>query len=724
LTGLNEKQKEAVEATEGAVLVLAGAGSGKTRVLTERVANLVTNKGVAPWNILANTFTNKAAQEMRDRIEAAADVFINDMWIGTFHSMCVRMLRRYADHIGYSRNFLIYDTDDTVRVIKKILEEYGLKDDKAYAERAVKNLISKYKNDSTTLDFEAYVEERNPFISEFAGKIFERYKETLKRQDAMDFDDLLLNALLLLETDGGAREYYQHKFRYILVDEYQDTNMVQYKLVKILAEEYGNLFVVGDDDQSIYAFRGANIRNILEFEKDFPGAKVIRLEQNYRSDKKILDVANCIIKNNDGRKGKTLWSAIETGEKPVVYSAASEFEEAEKIAREVQAMVAKGEANYSDIAVLYRIHTLSRVLEEKLRIYAIPYRIYGGVSFYDRKEIKDMVAYLTIVANPAADLPLTRIINTPKRAIGNSKVAALITLADLNGLSLIDTMKQIHQLTSDKALQKKCDEFMDLYLRISEDYEELSVHEVLERIYEQTGYKKMLMEENTIEAEGRMENIEELINSAYNHDNEEGATLHTFLESIALITDLDTMDDTGGVTLMTMHAAKGLEFDTVFIAGMDENIFPSRRSVDEDNVEEERRLCYVAVTRAKKHLYILNSQMRMLYGRTQPSVRSRFIDEIDENLVVLEGKAARPAIRKKTEEQKPLFTGSVSIPKAKPQKIVDDYSVGMHVLHKSFGTGEIKEIMGKGDSRVALVDFDNAGEKKMFLAFAALEVVS
>ncbi len=723
MQGLNDRQKKAVETITGAVLVLAGAGSGKTRVLTERVAYLINEKRVAPWQILAITFTNKAAQEMRERISGVVDVDMRDMWISTFHAMCVRMLRRYAEHIGYTKSFLIYDTDDTLRLMKKILEKMGLKENKTYSDRYMKNLISKYKNDSTSLDFGQYAEEKNPFVADHAEEIYEEYTQELKRQNAMDFDDLLLNTLLLLETDEEARGYYQHKFQYILVDEYQDTNMVQYKLIKLLSEGYGNIFVVGDDDQSIYAFRGANIRNILEFEKDFPGAVVIRLEQNYRSDKKILDVANCVIKNNAGRKGKTLWSEINECEKPVLYAANSEYEEAETIAREIQRLSDDG-MRYSDMAILYRIHTLSRILEEKLRLYAIPYRIYGGISFYERKEIKDMVAYLNIIANPAADLQLLRIINTPKRAIGAAKITELTEIAAYNGICILDVMQNANVFIADKTLNKKANEFIEMYGRMSEGYTEKSVHELLEQAYEISGYKKMLEDEQSPEAEARMENIAELINSAYTYDEEEGSSLEGFLQNIALITDLDSMDDQGGVTLMTMHAAKGLEFDAVFVAGMDENIFPSQRAIDEDNVEEERRLCYVAVTRARRKLYLLHSNMRTLYGRMQPSVPSRFLDEIDEDLLNYINKKQKPVLAAKAPQSKPsFFSGGFQLEKSKPQKVSGDYHVGTVVEHKSFGRGKVKTIMGEGDSQVAVVDFYEAGEKKMFLAFASLKIL-
>jgi len=719
---LNEKQREAVETTEGAVLVLAGAGSGKTRVLTQRVAHLINTGKAKPWEILSITFTNKAAAEMKERIEETVDFDIRDMWVSTFHSMCVRILRRFAESIGYTGNFLIYDTLDTQRVIKTVLEELNIKDDKTYGDKYMRNLISRYKNDNVTRDFGAYAEEVNPFIAEYAGEIFERYEIKMKRQNAMDFDDLLLNTYQVLEKDGQARDYYQKKFKYILVDEYQDTNMVQYKLVKILAQGHGNIFVVGDDDQSIYAFRGATIRNILEFEKDYPGAKVIRLEQNYRSDKRILDVANCIISNNEGRKGKTLWSDISDGQRPIVYMAKNEVDEATRIAQDIQQAVTQLDVEYKDIAVLYRVHTLSRVLEEKLRMYSIPYRVYGGTSFYGRKEIKDMVAYLNLIVNPAADTQLLRVINSPKRGIGDAKVMMLGDIAESHGIPMLEVIKNSDVLVADKALKKKADEFNALYEAISDGYESMSVPDIIERAYIATGYKRMLEDENTPEAKMRMENVEELINSAYPQEGAEEESLESFLQNITLITDLDSMDEQGGVTLMTMHAAKGLEFDVVYIAGMDENIFPSRRSLEEDNLEEERRLCYVAVTRAKKKLYMLYSQVRSLYGRLQPSTKSRFLDEVDAELLD-DLTPVKTVTASMADEKKKFFSGGMKQEKITPKTVTGDFSEGTIVAHKLFGRGQIKSIMGEGDSRVAVVDFETAGQKKMFLAFASLDII-
>lgn len=718
---LNDRQMEAVNTTEGAVLVLAGAGSGKTRVLTQRVAHLLTAGKAKPWEILAITFTNKAAAEMKERIADTVDFDIRDMWVSTFHAMCVRMLRRYAEVLGYTSNFLIYDTLDTQRVIRGILEELNIKENKAYGEKYMRHLISRYKNMETTKDFGAWAADENPLVEEYAGAIYDRYIDIMQRQNAMDFDDLLLHTYAVLKNDVHAREYYQNKFKYILVDEYQDTNMIQYKLVHILAQGSGNLFVVGDDDQSIYAFRGADIRNILEFEKDYPGAKVIRLEQNYRSDKKILDVANSVIQNNEGRKGKTLWSDIEDGQKPIVYRAESERDEATRIVQDIQQMSQLG-VEYKDMAVLYRMHTLARVLEERLRMYSIPYRVYGGQSFYERKEIKDILSYLYLIVNPAADTQLLRIINVPKRGIGDAKVSALRTIAAADNISIMDVIKQADIKVADNTLKKKAREFAALYGELCAGYAELSVPELIDRVYVATGYKRMLEDEATPEAQMRMENVAELKNSAYTEEGEQ-RSLEDFLQNITLITDLDILDERGGVTLMTMHAAKGLEFDVVYIAGMEENIFPSQRAITEQNVEEERRLCYVAMTRAKKKLYLLHAQVRSLYGRLQPSMRSRFLDEVDQRLVN-DLSPVKESIKQQREAAAPasFFSGGIS-KKIQPQKVSGDFNIGTVVQHKTFGRGAIQEITGSGDSRVAVVNFDVAGRKKMFLAFASLEII-
>lgn len=737
-TKLNERQREAVKTTKGAVLVLAGAGSGKTRVLTERVSYILESNLAKPWEILCITFTNKAAAEMRERIENAlgTEYDSRDMWISTFHSMCARILRRYGDRLGYTRNFLIYDTLDTERIVKSILQDLNINTNKVYGEKYIKQLISSYKNGDTDLPFGVYAADENPLIAEYAQEIYDRYQETMSMQNAMDFDDLLLLTLKLLENDGEALNYYQSKFKYILVDEYQDTNVVQYKLIKMLSGVYGNIFAVGDDDQSIYGFRGATIRNILEFEKDFSGAVIIRLEQNYRSDSRILNIANEIIRNNKGRKGKELWSEINDGLKPGAYTAINEQDEATKIAQDIQQTVGNKNdssglnVDYKNIAILYRTHTLAHLLEDKLRIFSIPYKVYGGMSFYERREIKDILAYLNIIVNPIADAQLLRIINMPKRGIGASKITALRTLAESYNLPIMSIIEQADDLIADKVLRKKMKEFYELISKLKDNYQNMRVPDIISNVYELTGYKKMLEEEATTEAKMRMENVEEMINSAYTpleiiagvelDVGDEETPLENYLQNISLLTDMDNEDSDNSVTLMTVHAAKGLEFDVVYIAGMEEGLFPNKRSIDEDLVEEERRLCYVAVTRAKKKLYMLHAQNRMIYGKNEPCRRSRFLEEAGEDAV--EDFTPVKIVENKTEKKKAYFTGYKS-DEIKPHKVSSDFCEGAKVTHKSFGTGVILNVIGEGDTRVAVVDFEAVGQKKMFLAFAPLDLI-
>ena len=726
LTALNDRQREAVCAVEGPVLVLAGAGSGKTRVLTERVAYLVGEMGVHPLAILAITFTNKAAAEMRERIQKTLGRDVSDMWISTFHSMCVRILRISGKQIGYSSNFVIYDTDDSLRLIKQILEQLGLKEDKNYPPKLVRNIVSKYKNTSADRDIYDFTDKNYPMQSYRIADIYKMYCEEMLRQNAMDFDDLLLNTLRLLTNDEESRLYYQNRFRHVLVDEYQDTNTVQYRLTKILCGRYRNIFVVGDDDQSIYAFRGANIQNILNFEKDYPDAKVIRLEQNYRSDIKILNAANCVIKNNQGRTRKTLWSDISGGNKPRLFTAASERDEAEYIAREINARVRQG-GRYGDVAVLYRVHTLARVLEEKLRLYAVPYRVYGGISFYDRKEIKEMLAYLNLVANPASDVHFLRIINIPKRGIGAATVQKILNTAHEEGASCMDVVSNAAHYFEGQSFLKKIQEFARVMAELRETAEEEEVHGLIRDIYEKTGYREMLETEFPEDFQTRKENVEELINSAYEFEKNGGEGLIDYLQNIALITDLDSMDEQGGVTLMTIHAAKGLEFETVFVAGMEETLFPSRMAVEEGNVEEERRLCYVAITRAKMNLYLTNAMRRSYFGEYAMNPPSRFLGEIDENLVEYLSKPAQPAFAKGNAHAAPpappRFSGRPAIQEKKPHEVSGEFKVGVVVAHKTFGRGPIVAISGEGNQQVATVEFDVAGPKKMFLSFAPLEIV-
>ena len=724
LTALNDRQREAVCAVDGPVLVLAGAGSGKTKVLTERVAYLVGEKGVHPLSILAITFTNKAAAEMRERIQKALNADISDMWISTFHSMCVRILRISGKRLGYGSNFVIYDTDDSLRLIKQILEELGLKEDKNYPPKLIRNIISKYKNTSADRDIYDFTDKNHPMQSYRISDIYKMYSGEMQKQNAMDFDDLLLNTLRLMTQDEESRLYYQNRFQYVMVDEYQDTNTVQYKLTKLLCGRFRNIFVVGDDDQSIYAFRGANIQNILNFEKDYPDAKVIRLEQNYRSDIKILEAANCVIKNNQGRTRKTLWSEIVGGSKPKLYTAASERDEAEYIAREINAIVRQG-SRYGDVAILYRAHTLARVLEEKLRLYAVPYRIYGGISFYDRKEIKEILSYLNLIANPASDMHFLRIINIPKRGIGAATVQKILNTAHSEGLSCMDVISNAAHYFEGQSFLKKIMEFARVMAELQKTAEDNEVHGIIRDIYEKTAYREMLETEFPDDCQTRKENVEELINSAYEFEKNGGEGLTDYLQNIALITDLDSMDEQGGVTLMTIHAAKGLEFETVFVAGVEETLFPSRMAVEEGNVEEERRLCYVAITRAKKNLYLTNAQRRSYFGEYAMNPPSRFIDEIDGNLVEcmnkpVQNEHARQPARKAAPKS---FAVRATVQEKKPHEVSAEYKVGVVVSHKTFGSGPIVSISGEGNQKVATVEFDIAGPKKMFLSFASMEIV-
>ncbi len=730
LSRLSDVQRKAVTTTEGAVLVLAGAGSGKTSVLTNRVAYLINEKGVDPYNILAITFTNKAAREMKERIEKLVDINTGDMIISTFHSMCARFLRMDADKIGYTRDFTIYDTDAANTLMKKVLQELQI-DDKILTYRYCLNLISAAKNASQKQSVSSYIADNCTGDVEDMLDIYDRYSRKMKAENAMDFDDLLLNMVEVLNQSEQARGYYQRRFKYVLVDEYQDTNSVQYELVKLLSDGYGNLFVVGDDDQSIYAWRGADIRNILDFEKDYPQAEVIKLEQNYRSHEKILNVANEVISKAHERKGKRLWSAKKTGDRPVYFTAFNEYNEAEFVARQIGELRSCG-YEYDDIAILYRMHTQARVLEEKLRMYAVPYRIYGGMSFYDRKEIRDMIAYLQLIANPASDTSLIRVINTPKRGIGEATIVKLSSYANQMGMSLLDAAGMADMCISGAAAKKVTD-FYKIIDSVKKECGDLEPGEILNEIFERSGYRAMLdalPDKN--DAEARKANVGELINGAYKYakDNPDG-DLTDYLSTVALITDMDTTADEGSVTMMTMHSAKGLEFRGVFLVGMEENIFPSFRSIDEGKIDEERRLCYVGITRAKEKLFLTNCRSRNMYSGSSMNPPSRFIEEIPDSMMEYVGK--------KQEKKEPEFKPSVKsrefgsnmsaavkpkatfAPKAKTD--TGSFTVGTLVAHDKFGKGEIKSIIEMGDKHLAVIGFADM-DRKMFLEFAPLKPLS
>jgi len=722
LSFLNEMQQKAVLTTEGPVLVLAGAGSGKTSVLTNRVAYLIQEKNVSPYNILAITFTNKAAAEMRERIGALVSINTNQMIVSTFHSMCARFLRMDAANIGYQPGFTIYDSSDSLSVIKKILADKQV-DIHYLTPKKVQNIISSAKNAAGRIPPAEFFESAYGNFVEEIKSIFKAYEARLKAENAMDFDDLLLNTLKLLKENEQARNYYTNRFHYIMVDEYQDTNAVQYELVRILSGKYGNIFAVGDDDQSVYAWRGADIRNILEFERDYKNAVVIKLEQNYRSHGGILETANAVISNNMSRKPKELWSARPRGDKPYLFTAPNEYQEAEFIAMQINEMVKQGKT-YSDFAILYRMHTQSRVLEEKLRLYGIPYNVYGGTSFYARKEIKDMIAYLTLLVNEMADTALMRIINVPRRGIGDVTVSKITEIAQDLQIPMMHIIRDARTHFGKAVFVNKLEKFYEDYMAIKEAVENRNSSDILLEVFERSGYKEMLSIENDGEAQMRYENIEELVNAARDYESgTQDGSLTGFLENVALINDIDTMSDNGTVTMMTLHSAKGLEFDTVFMVGMEESLFPSARALDEGNLEEERRLCYVGITRAKNTLYFTNCEKRTLFNSMNRNPESRFLGEIPEDLLQMIS-LQRPRVEyvePVKQMEMPLFENKKEF-HSKAIEPMGDFIPGVHVEHPKFGAGVITDILGDGKEKIALVDFKDGGQRKMFLAFAPLKI--
>lgn len=648
LSGLNKEQKEAVLHNEGPLLILAGAGSGKTRVLTHRIAHLIKEQGVYPSSILAITFTNKAAREMRERINALIGDLSNDMWVGTFHSICIRILRRDIEKLGYDRSFVIYDTTDQQVVIKECLKELNL-NDKNFPPKSVLETIGKQKDELIDANhFEKL------YASDFRmGKIAKAYKlyeKKLKNNNALDFDNIIMNTIKLFKEYPEVLEYYQRRFRYILVDEYQDTNTAQYTLVRQLSEAHQNLCVVGDDDQSIYGWRGANIRNILDFEKDFNSCKTIKLEQNYRSTQNILDAANFVISNNTGRKCKSLWTENKGGSKLVVCENDNEHEEARYIAREIQRLINEENRKFKDFAVLYRINAQSRVLEEMFMREGLPYKIVGGQKFYDRKEIKDIIAYLRLIQNPADNVSLKRIINVPKRGIGDTTVEHAENIAIENGLSIFTIISDAQEHSALSRAAQKLDAFAKMIMRLRTMKENMSITELLNMVINDTGILKEYEVENTVEAQSRVENIKELKSVALEFEKQnELNTLEEFLANISLVSDLDNLEEEQDyVVLMTMHSAKGLEFPVVFIPGMEEGVFPGYRAITEgpEQLEEERRLCYVGITRAREKLYLSNARFRTLFGNSSYNRPSRFLSEIPEKLVDYPFKPSRSSFER------------------------------------------------------------------------------
>ena len=631
---LNPKQKEAVLHTDGPLLILAGAGSGKTRVLTHRIAYLIDECGVNPWNIMAITFTNKAAGEMRERVDDLVGFGAESIWVSTFHSSCVRILRRHIESLGYTTSFSIYDSDDQKTLMRQVFKAMNV-DTKQFKERSVLAAISSAKDKLITPE-EFLLNAGADFREKKTGEIYKEYQKQLRKNNALDFDDLIVKTVELFQNNPQVLDYYQERFKYIMVDEYQDTNMAQFKLVSLLASKYRNLCVVGDDDQSIYRFRGADIQNILSFEHTFPGTKVIKLEQNYRSTQNILDAANGVIRHNFGRKDKTLWTANGEGDKILFKQFDTARDEADFVARQIR----DSSYSYQDQAVLYRTNAQSRLIEERCIFYNIPYRLVGGVNFYQRKEIKDVLAYLKTIANGVDDLSVIRIINVPKRGIGATTIGRVTAFASEHGMSFYDTLKEAKQIPGIGKAAEKISRFiaqMEAFRAMAHS-EEYSIKDLIDHILEDTGYEEELQEEGEIEAQTRLENIEELINkaAAYEEDSEH-PTLDGFLEQVALVADIDNVDDSEDrVTLMTLHSAKGLEFPKVYLVGMEDGLFPGMMSImsgDKTEMEEERRLCYVGITRAKKELVLTAARQRMVNGETRWSKPSRFINEIPPELL-------------------------------------------------------------------------------------------
>lgn len=741
---LNKPQKEAVFHTEGPLLILAGAGSGKTRVLTHRIAYLIEEKGVNPWNILAITFTNKAAEEMRQRVDSLVGIGAESIWVSTFHSMCVRILRRYIDRLGYDNRFTIYDTDDQKTLMKEVCRKTDI-DTKRFKERMLLSVISSAKNEMI-LPEEFELNAGGDFVQLKIAKVYKEYEAQMRANNALDFDDLLVKTVQLLETQPDVRENYQERFRYIMVDEYQDTNTVQFRLVSLLAGKYRNLCVVGDDDQSIYKFCGANIRNILDFEKEFSDAKVIKLEQNYRSVGNVLEVANSVIRNNKGRKEKTLWTDNEKGEKIRLRQFDTAYDEAQFIAEDIKDETAQG-ANYSDHAVLYRTNAQSRLLEEKFVAMNIPYKIVGGINFYSQREIKDVLSYLKTIDNGKDDLAVRRIINVPKRGIGLTTINRIQESAAARGIGFYDALSAPDLIPGIGRSASKLDSFAALIEYFKGRSEESGVTDLLTEVIEKTGYTESLEADDPEELEARVQNIDELVSKAAVYeescsDRGERPTLSGFLEEVALVADIDSVaEDRDYVILMTLHSAKGLEFPHVYLAGMEDGLFPSYMSIsgdDPEELEEERRLCYVGVTRAEEKLTLTCARMRLVRGERQYNSMSRFIKEMpsalidtgkreggfSQNVSLGEKRTYSSEVsgyKRSAYAQKPAFAaiqkGSGLMAK-KSEGL--SYGVGDRVRHVKFGDGTVTEIKEGGRDYEVTVQFDTAGVRKMFALFAKL----
>lgn len=735
LNGMNPRQKEAVLHTDGPLLLMAGAGSGKTRVLTHRIAYLIEEKEVNPWNILAITFTNKAAKEMKERVNAILASGGEDVWVSTFHSMCVRILRRDVDFIGYNRNFTIIDSSEQLTLMKRILKELNI-DPKKYDPRSILGTISQAKNSlQTPQDF---TKMQGSYYEEIAAKCYAAYQKELQYNQCMDFDDLIMNTIRLFEEHPDSLIYYQNKFHYIHVDEYQDTNHAQYTLVNLLAGRFRNLCVVGDADQSIYGWRGADMQNILDFEKDYPDAAVILLEQNYRSTKNILSAANQVIENNSNRKPKNLWTENKEGNKITYYRADNERDETRFIVDRMQEEIRSNHRNYGDFAILYRTNAQSRVMEETLLKANIPYKMVGGHKFYDRKEIKDILAYLNVLANPQDSISFERIVNSPKRGIGPGSIEKLRSFASLHEWPLLEAAQNVDLANIGGKAGQQLGAFGEMIQEVTQMIPYLTVTELTKEVLDRSGYLEDLKIQNTLEAQARIENLEEFLtvtqefDKQFEQQNEEDADapeekLTVFLNDLALVSDIDNLEeDASQVTLMTLHAAKGLEFPVVFLIGLEEGVFPlSRALMEESELEEERRLAYVGITRAEEALYLTNAFSRTLYGRTQYNRPSRFVEEIDQELLEIEGMRPTP---KKT----PVFAKKTAYSYKQPETAVvpsksatggenNSWKPGDKVKHKKWGLGTVVRVSGTSKDLELDVAFPSQGVKRLLAAFAPIE---
>ena len=774
LEGLNDKQYEAVINTDGPCLVIAGAGSGKTKVLTHKIAYLMGEVGIKPWDILAITFTNKAANEMKSRVENLVGDAAKDMWIGTFHSICVRILRKQIDRIGFDTSFIIFDTSDQKTLIKQIIKNKNL-DDKLFSDRSVLSEISNAKNDM--LEPDAYAVKANgDFRKETIAEIYQVYQNKLKENNAIDFDDIINFTIKILLDNPDLLEYYSGKFKYVLVDEYQDTNKAQFTLVTLLASKYGNITVVGDNDQGIYSFRGADISNILNFEKDFPGTRIIKLEQNYRCTQSILNAANEVIKNNETKYEKKLWTENERGKLPKVFRGDNEYDEANFIVRNINTLKMEEYYKYSDFAVLYRMNSQSRAIEDILRRENIPYKIVGGLKFYERKEIKDIIAYLRLIQNPSDNLSLTRIINEPKRGVGKTSLDNIDSLSADTGVSMYEIIRDADKYGLNRIFANTR-EFVSVIEELRSKKDDIKISELIKETLNKTGYTKALELENTVEAESRIENLDEFLTVAIEFEDESADnSLSEFLEGITLSSDLDGMEDSDeSVTLMTLHSAKGLEFPVVFLVGMEEGIFPGYKSIGEpQELEEERRLCYVGITRAKENLFLTCARQRTIFGSTSCNSVSRFIKEIPANMLdgyeeiedrrnrypdndngygweygerrksyndsygygsgfgssisTYKDIAAASSRGSSTTYQfrsADSFLNSLNTNKNKNDNLdLSSYKAGVKVYHKKFGEGVINSVETEGEDLKVDINFEKVGHKRLMAKFAGLEIIN